>query len=149
MQKTFNTTITNRVIDIATNKTYTADERAIKQGKVLDELRGHVAEGGVEMYVALALLTASDDWSTCEIVRPEEFETIFTEGMRRGALAPKVDNPAWDWMDVAIEYNDPEDFTDEMELYYDVLATAMENGVWLARDIIDMIWEPEQCIEED
>ena len=45
--------------------------------------------------------------------------------------------------------NDPGEFADDMDLYYDALATAAENGTWIARDIMDMIWEPENCQEED
>ncbi|MBP3298395.1 MAG: hypothetical protein J6L73_01795 [Muribaculaceae bacterium] len=43
----------------------------------------------------------------------------------------------------------PGEFADDMDLYYNVLATAAKNGVWLARDIIDKICEPENCQEED
>lgn len=117
--------------------------------RVLDFVKRAVKEGNTGLYVALALLTASSNWEYCEIYRPEQFRKIFTEGLRKGALAPDIDNPAWNWMDIAIMNNDPGEFADDMDLYYDALATAAENGVWLARDIIDMIWEPENCQEED
>lgn len=116
---------------------------------VLDFVERAVKEGNTGLYVALALLNASSNWEYCNIHRPGLFRKIFTEGLRKGALAPDIDNPAWEWMDIAIMNNDPGEFTDDMELYYDILATAAENGVLLARDIIDMIWEPENCQEED
>lgn len=116
---------------------------------VLDFVKRAVKEGNAGLYVALALLTASKSWECCDIYRPGQFRKIFTEGLRKGALAPDIDNPAWFWMEVAIGNNDPGEFADDMDLYYDALATAAENDVWLARDIIDMIWEPENCQEED
>ena len=116
---------------------------------VLDFVKRAVKDGDIGLYVALALLTASSNWEYCEIYRPGQFRKIFTEGLRKGALAPDDDNPAWRWMDIAIMNNDPGEFADDMDLYYDALATAAENGVWLARDIMDMIWEPENCQEED
>ena len=116
---------------------------------VLDFVKRAVKEGNTGLYVALALLTASSNWEYCDIYRPGQFRQIFTEGLRKGALAPDDDNPAWRWMDIAIMNNDPGEFADDMDLYYDALATAAENGVWLAPDIMDMIWEPENCQEED
>lgn len=124
-------------------------ERSDRHIRVLNLVDRAVREGNTGLYIALALLTASGDWEYCEIFRPEQFRKIFTEGLRKGALAPDIDNPAWDWMEIAIGNNDPGEFADDMDLYYDALATAAENGVWLARDIIDMIWEPENCQEED
>ncbi len=117
--------------------------------RVLDFVKRAVKEGNTGLYVALALLTASSNWKFCEIYRPEQFRKIFTEGLRKGSLAPDIDNPVWKWMDIAIVNNNPGEFTDDVDLYYDALATAAENGVWLAGEIIDMIWEPENCQEED
>ena len=45
--------------------------------------------------------------------------------------------------------NDPEEFMTDMERYYDILATADEEGNEIALDIMNAIWEPEQIIEED
>lgn len=45
--------------------------------------------------------------------------------------------------------NDPEEFMTDMERYYDILATAAEEGNEIALDIMNTIWEPEQIIEED
>ena len=116
---------------------------------VLDFVKRAVKEGNTGLYVALALLSASGNWEYCNIHCPGRFRKIFTEGLRKGALAPDNDNPAWRWMDIAIMSNDPGEFADDMDLYYDALATAAENGNWIARNIMDMIWEPENCQEED
>lgn len=124
-------------------------ESSNRRIRVLEFVERAVKEGNTGIYVALALLTASSNWKYCEIYRPEQFREIFTEGLRKGALAPNIDNQAWQWMEIAIRNNDPGEFANDMDLYYDVLATAAENGIWLARDIIDMIWEPENCQEED
>ena len=37
----------------------------------------------------------------------------------------------------------------DMEKCYDMLMTALENGVEEARPVMNRIWEPEQEIEED
>lgn len=124
-------------------------ERSNRTIRVIDFVKRAVKEGNTGLYVALALLSASGRWEYCVIHCPEKFRKIFTEGLRKGALAPDDDNPAWDWMEIAIKNNDPGDFADDMDLYYDALATAAENGIWIARDIMDMIWEPENCQEED
>ena len=124
-------------------------EKSNRHIDVLELVERAVREGNTGMYVALALLTASGRWETCKIHKMKKFREIFTEGLRKGALAPNIDNPGWEWMDYAIVSNDPGEFTDDMDLYYDAMATATENGIWLARDIMDMIWEPENCQEED
>ena len=36
-----------------------------------------------------------------------------------------------------------------MTYYFDLVMTAVEHGNQDARDIMDMIWEPENCQEED
>ena len=124
-------------------------ERSNRTINVIDFVKRAVKEGNTGLYVALALLTASGRWEYCNIDCPVKFRKIFTEGLRKGALAPNDDNIAWKWMDIAIMNNDPGEFADDMDLYYDALATAAENGNWIARDIMDMIWEPENCQEED
>lgn len=117
--------------------------------RVLNFVERAVKEGNVGLYVAWALLEASANWEYCDINRPELFRKIFTEGLREGSLAPDKDNYAWRWMEIAIVNNDPGEFADDMDLYYDALASAAENGIRLACDIMDMIWEPENCQEED
>lgn len=66
---------------------------------VLNFVERTVKEGNTGLYVALALLAASGNWEYCKIHSPEKFRKIFTEGLRKGALAPDNDNPAWwGWM---------------------------------------------------
>lgn len=50
---------------------------------------------------------------------------------------------------MAATNNDPNEFIDDKDLYYDLLATAAEEGCDEARDIMNEIWPPEQIIEED
>lgn len=113
--------------------------------RLIDEL---IAHGEVELYVLKAILVASNDWSTGEFVRPSFFRDILLEGIDKGCLSPES-NDAWQWLGIAAENNDPTEFMDDMERYYDILATATEAGNEIARDIMNRIWEPEQTIEED
>lgn len=141
--------IPEMALDAATNREGDWVEQSNRTIDVIEYVKRAVKEGNTGLYVAWALLSASGRWEYCVIHSPARFRKIFTEGLRKGALAPDIDNPAWEWMEIAIRNNDPGDFADDMDLYYDALATAAENGVWLARDIMDMIWEPENCQEED
>lgn len=141
--------IPEMALDAATNREGGWVEQSNRTIDVIEHIERAVKEGNTGLYVAWALLSASGRWEHCVIHCPARFRKIFTEGLRKGALAPDIDNPAWEWMEIAIRNNDPGDFADDMDLYYEALATAAENGVWLARDIMDMIWEPENCQEED
>lgn len=107
-----------------------------------------IADGILEAYPLKALLAASNNWSTCTIVRPGIFQQILLEGIDKGCLSPEK-HRSWEWMDVAASNNDPSDFMYDMERFYDILATASENGNTIAGEIMDSIWEPEQIIEED
>lgn len=101
-----------------------------------------------DMYPLKALLDASNNWATGKIVRMSHFRHILLEGIDKGCLAPDQDE-AWDWMEAAAGNNDPAEFMDDTERWYDILMTAAEEGNTIAKDIMDRIWEPEQIIEED
>jgi len=107
-----------------------------------------IKAGDAELYPMKALLTASNDWSTCIITRISIYRDILLDGIEAGALAPGNDY-AWQWISLAAENNDPEEFADDMERWYDLLATAAEGGNHDALDIMNRIWEPENIIEED
>lgn len=113
--------------------------------KLIDEL---IREGDIGLYVLKAILMASNDWSTGEFVRPSLFRQILLEGIEKGCLTPDYAND-WDWLETAAENNDPAEFMDDMDRWYDILASAVECGNEVARDIMNRIWEPEQIIEED
>ena len=49
---------------------------------------------------------------------------------------------------LAAEHNDPPEFMTDMDHYFDLLLTATELGNHNAHEIMDMIWEPENCQEE-
>lgn len=117
--------------------------------KVLDMLDELIYENGrTDLYPLKALLDASNNWSTCQIVRMSHFRHILLEGIDKGCLAPDQEE-AWDWMEAAAGNNDPAEFMDDTERWYDILMTAAEEGNTIARDIMDRIWEPEQTIDED
>ncbi len=119
-----------------------------KQEDVLRFIDIYIERGYTGLYVAKALLVASSDWRSCKIPNFSHFRKVLLEGIGKGCLAP--DNYiGWNWMEIASKHNDPAEFMEDMDKYYDILATASEHGVIEARDIMDMIWEPENCIEED
>ncbi len=113
------------------------------------KLINHLIDGGrVGLYPLKALLMSSNNWSTTKILRPGMFQEILLEGMEKGALGPD-DAEGWEWLRVAADTNDPSEFMTDMERYYDLLASAAENGNTDALDIMNEIWPPEQIIEED
>lgn len=123
-------------------------ETTRQEEKALHLLDRAIQEGMVEAYPLKALLAASNNWSSCLIVREGLFRRILLEGIDKGCLAPGK-ALSWEWLEVAAVNNDPALFMDDMERYYDLLATAAEDGNTIARDLMDAIWEPEQIIEED
>lgn len=141
--------LVNRIIDIGTrrNPEKGCDSRWDKHLTV-HFVDIDIARGNTGMWVAKALLESSDDWSTLVITDFNRFRSILLEGINAGTLSPS-DLEGWDWMETASKNNDPELFMEDMDKYYDLLADASENGVLDARDILDMIWEPENCQEED
>lgn len=102
----------------------------------------------VSLYPLAALIMSCDNWDTFEIVRMEQFKKILLKGIEKGCLLHDEDY-AWQIMEIAAANNDPTEFMDDMERYYDILATAAEHGNTIALDIMNQIWEPEQIIEED
>lgn len=140
----------NMIIQIGQDEKEGKDKGRIARSKedVLHFIDGTIAKGNTGLYVAKALLHAADSWTTCTIVRPDQFRSLLLEGIEEGCLAP--DNyTGWDWMEVAAKYNDPTYFMEDMDCYYEVLDSAVRCGVVAAMDIRDTIWEPEQLIEED
>ena len=123
-------------------------QTAEQEQAVIDNINVLIGEGMIELYPLKALLASSNNWSTFLIVRISIFRDILLEGVNKGCLEADK-SLAWDWVDVAAVNNDPTDFMDEMEQYYDLLATAAEDGNTIALDIMNTIWEPEQIIEED
>ena len=118
--------------------------------RVLDLLKESISEGFVDACPLYALLSASNDWTTFVICRMTQFQILLREGVEKGSLAPEGHDTAWYWLGVAAAHNDPTPFLDDdMEGYYDLLMTAVEQGNDTARDIMDTIWEPEQEQEED
>lgn len=116
--------------------------------RVLALLNLELEAGDVGSYPLKALLSACNNWYTARIVRLGMFQEILLEGIEKGALAPD-DETGWSWLKVAADTNDPETFMTDMDRYYGLLASAVENGNTDALDIMNTIWEPEQIIEED
>lgn len=122
---------------------------AVEQ-QVIDMLKKSISEGFVDAYPLYALLSASNDWTTFVICRMTQFQLLLREGVEQGCLDPVGHDTAWYWLGVAAEHNEPTPFLDDdMDEYYDLLMTAVEQGNDIARDIMFAIWEPEQEQEED
>lgn len=119
-----------------------------REQAVIDAIDALIVQGNAELYVTKALLHGSNNWSTFLLVRPGLFRDILLEGIEKGALGPECQT-AWEWMEIASLNNDPAEMMDDMERYYDLLATAAEAGRTEALDIMDAIWEPENCQDED
>ncbi len=119
-----------------------------REQAVMNDVNALLAQGYTEVLVLKALLTCTNNWGTFEIARLTMFQHMLLEAIDAGALEP--DNHfAWDIMEIAALNNDPELFMTDMERYYDLLATAAEEGNAIALDIMNTIWEPENIIEED
>lgn len=123
-------------------------ETAAEEQEALGILESLISSGQRSLYPLMALLSASNNWQTPVIVRMSQFRDILLEGIEAGSLSPE-DEDGWAWLMEAAEINDPSDFMTDMERYYNLLSDAMETGNQDAREILDMIWEPEQIIEED
>ncbi len=115
---------------------------------VLSLINQAIDDGEVGLYPFKALLMASNNWHTTKILRIGMFKEILLEGIEKGALGSD-DSQGWEWLHVAADTNDPSEFMTDMERYYDLLASAAENGNTDALDIMNEIWPPEQIIEED
>lgn len=73
-------------------------------------------------------MTECNHWGTCKINSLYFFRQQLLKGIECGCLTP--DNYfGWEWLEVATKYNDPADFMEDMELYYEVLDTAAGYGV--------------------
>lgn len=123
-------------------------ETTAREQHVLQAVAVLIADGNIGLYPFKALLMASNDWHTWHIVREGLFRDILLEGIEHGSLAPD-DEDGWEWLKFASLSNDPTNFMTDMERYFDLLMNATEHGNDDAHDILDQIWEPENCREED
>lgn len=130
-------------------ETSVPQDTTAREQRVLDSIDVLIKHAGITgLYPLKALLMASNNWHSFRIVRDSLFRDILLEGVEQGALAPD-DDEGWAWMAAAAQSNDPTGFINDTDRYFDMLMTATEHGNDDAHDIMDMIWEPENCIEED
>ncbi len=140
--------IINAIIEFGNTRASDTPDYRARQNELLRQVDVDIERGHTGMWVCKALLESCRDWSTCEITYPDRFKHLLLEAIDHGALAPD-DIIGWDWMDVAVRNNDPAEFMDDTLRFFELLADAGENGISGAFDIMDMIWEPENCQEED
>lgn len=139
------TALRQKVIDMAGCGGCDALPVSESREEIIGYIDALIERGDKGLYVMKALLVASDDWATCRIVRNTMFTDIFTEGVRNGCLNPKYIH-AWEWIEIAIKYNHPTTFMDDMELFSSALTDAWENGgEWLARDLLHVIFGTDNC----
>lgn len=120
-----------------------------EEQQVMNMIDKAIKEGDTEMYPMKALLSASNNWDSLKIVRISFFREILLEGVEAGALTPTSDF-AWLWLRQATVNNDAEElFEDDIERYYNLMMDAAEKGNEDALYISELIWEPENIIEED
>ncbi len=129
-------------------------ETTAREQTVLDNLKTLIEEHGREDLVLLrARLSAGNNWGNWVLQRPSLFAIIVQEGIDRyGCLAP--DRVAdWKMFEHLSWANDPTDFIEDKDVYYDILSTAVEEGNSTVSDIAstlrDTIWEPEDVMDED
>lgn len=143
------TAVRQKVINMAGCGGSNAEPICENREEIIGYVDALIERGDMGLYVMKALLMASDDLATCKIVRPDQFAEIFTDGVRKGCLNPKFIH-AWEWIEIAVKYNDPASFMNDMDLYRKALTDAWENGgEWLARDLLYTIFEADNCKEED
>lgn len=123
-------------------------ETTEREQVVINNLDKLIALERVCLYPLKALLMASNNWNHLNIVRLGLYQIILLEGIEKGALAPD-DEVGWSWMHTAAINNNPTYFMTDMDRYYDLLMSAVENGNEDALEIMNQIWEPENCQEED
>lgn len=140
--------IINAIIDFGNTLTSDTPDYRSRQEELLRLVDADIKGGCTGMWVCKALLESCRDWSTCEITCLDRFKRLLLEAIDHGALAPD-DIVGWDWMDIAVRNNDPAEFMDDTLRFFELLADAGEQGISGAFDIMDMIWEPENCREED
>lgn len=143
------TVLRQKVIDMAGCGGIDAQPVRESREEIIGYIDALIEQGDKGLYVMKALLMASDDWATCKIVRNDLFTDIFTEGVRCGCLEPKYIH-AWEWIEIAIKYNYPGSFMNDMDFYRRALTDAWENGgEWLARDLLHVIFETGNCNNKD
>lgn len=134
------TALRQKVIDMAGCGGIDAKPVMESREEIIGYIDALIERGDKGLYMMKALLTASDDWATCKIVRNALFTDIFTEGVRNGCLDPKYIH-AWEWIEIAIKYNHPASFMTDKNLYRRALTDAWENGgEWLARDLLHVVF---------
>ena len=124
------------------------DDAKERQRNLIKLIDTQIAKGNLGLYPLKAILMTCDKWHLLTIVRENLFREILAEGIDKGALGPD-DDEGWEWLRAAACQNDPAIFMTDMDRYYDLLMTAVEEGNQDAREIMDLIWEPENCQEED
>ncbi len=122
--------------------------------KVLDGMKALIEEyGHHDLFLYRAALSACNNWSTFRLVRESFFSMDLEEGIRSyGCLAPDRELD-WAVLQTVAEANPDMYFIEDMEGLYDIICNAIEKAdddiPYMATVVRDIIWEPENPIDED
>ncbi len=131
------------------------EDRKARKKKALDEMKNlcDAYESQHDLYLDWAFLKTCDDWSTYISDRPDEFrENILIAIEKYNGLSP---DRYLDWAVMLNVLTKNPDFLpmDDMDRFNDLTLTAIEQGPQdisdLATEVFNIIWEPEDIIEED
>ncbi len=125
-----------------------------QEQKVLDNMKELIEKyGHNDLYLYRAALTACNNWATMMLVRPSSFSNDLADAIYHyGSLAPEREID-WTILQKVAEANPDMYFIEGMEKLYDIICTAIEQGdetvAYCATVVRDIIWEPENPIDED
>ncbi len=105
------------------------------------------------LYLDYALLKTCENWYTIVCIRPDDFRAEVATGVEKyGSLAP---DRHFDWCIIQyfIKENPDEAPMEDMTVFHSLVSKTMEEGTdetrEIAREIHNMVWPPENTIDED
>lgn len=95
------------------------DDIEQQKAGLISNLDNMISIGCNAVYPLKALLAASDNWETCKIVRFDKFRQIIKEGIDKNAFGKRSEK-AWNWLEFAMEANDPSTFFENKDTWDDI-----------------------------
>ncbi len=122
-----------------------------KEQKVVDNLQRLIEEyGHHDLYLYRSFLMACNNWYRNIVTRGSGFKIDLLDAVNHyGALSPG-DSIGWMVMQEVVLKNPRLDFMDDMDRFYDIVSTAVEEGDQevfdMALEVRNAIWEPEETV---
>ncbi len=122
--------------------------------KVMDNLNVLIWEHGHDdLFICKAALDACNNWHTMKLVRNSMFSMDLEDGLKNHGSLATDRTTDWIYLQRIAECNPEMYFIEDMDLLYDTICNAIEQGdddvAYMATVVRDIIWEPENPIEED